>query len=1001
MSGWGQPSDLSRLFADLVEVVEPTLDAPEIARRVHRLVVSALAIDNAGIYLVAPGGGLAVAQGSLPDLPPEHRSLPADDPIVRRLVATRKPLRVPVDEHPNRAAAQLLAKKGVTRVVLTPFLAGERLLGLFACSRSGGNEIDDIADSVFEALGRIVSVALEHARLLGDARARAEADRALLDAARVATAGGDLDALLAKYAEALARAAGAAMVGIALPKAAPFGELRLAATYGTTPDELSRFASAPVEASDPVIARAYATRRLVRMPIADGTHEAAKGVLAARGIAHVFVLPLLARDAVKGIAFIAGVAAIEDARAAIVEAVGHEIALAIEAAENRDAARRRADRDSLEESIRGAVRASFDLTAILQGAVEKLGRALGAARCFVGAGVAGRTVYCITNEYRSTDELPPAIEWRFEGGDRPVARAAAKGEIVCHDVLTDSRFKDMAAVAPSDLRAFIVESFVVGEVWRGAITVGEIDRPRRWTEEEVRLVRAVADHCAIAARRAELHDDARRRASELELTISQMTDGVVMCNERLEVIRANAAAQQLLWGVAPDKAGTSSAMTVHDLDGRLLGPEQYPIVRAVRFGEVVRDRELVFRHAAEGQRRVVLSSASPIHDGTGRLVGGVVVMKDVTESRAAAAAASRTEKLRVVGELAASVAHDINNTLAAVLGSAELVATVSNQPEVRRNADTIAQAARDASVILGRLTRLSQRSHGSSGRDSVDLVQVADDAIELTRPRWARPDRGIAASLDAAEPAVRVRGIASELREVFTNLILNSVDAMPSGGAIKLRVARRGAEALVEVSDQGTGMSEDVLRHAFEPFFTTKGDAGTGLGLSISSAIVAAHEGRIDAESRIGVGTTIRIHFPIEALADAAAPRSGHRILVVDDDPRVRALLVDLLEADGHRVTSAGSGEEALELLSQEGAAADILVTDFLMPGMSGLVLADAARARHPKLGVVLVSGFCGDAPPADLERLGARVVTKPFRAEDLRAAVAGARAPVAALPDP
>ncbi len=1006
-SGDGRSVDLTRLFADLVEVVEPALDPVVVAKRAQKLVREALGIDFAGIYLARAQGELVAVEGVLLDLlKPEQRTIPKDHPLIARLRETRRPLRIEASQHANPHAARLLVERGVTMVVLVPLVAGERFLGLFVASRKGDAAVADVPDEVFQAVGRVVGVALEQARLLAEARARVEADRALLEAARFAAGGGeeaDIDAVLERYAEAISRIAGAIHGGIVVPDTLDSSKARLAASFGMTAEEVEDLRSVPFSFDDPIIAGAFAARRIVALDFSNAPHEPGRRLLERRGTKHLIAVPLVARDVVRGVAYVGTLAPIDAAVEDLLQAAGHETALAIETASDRAAARRGAAREALEHELRRTVRGSFDVGAVLEQAVEKLGRALGVARCYAGMGVPGRpSARRVTNEWRASPSVPSALDWKLDGGDRPIARAMARnGECICHDVIADPRFGSIESNAPGDLRSFIIVTLLESDFSKGFLCVAETDRPRRWKDDEVRLVRSVAEHCAIALRRAEINDDAKRRATELELTISQMTDAVITCNERLEIIRSNAAARQLLWGVTMG-ADSSGRFQVRDLEGREVKAEDYPIVRAVRFGEIVRDRELAFTlvpdaraaspgAGAEPPTKIILSSASPLHDATGRLVGGVVVMKDVTEARAAAAYATRTEKLRVLGELAASVAHDINNTLAAVLGSAELIEGTTGEQDVRRNAQVIAQAARDASTIMGRLTRLSSKTHATAPRDVLELANVADDALELTRARWGRPGSGIATLLEAGDP-IRVRGVATELREVVTNLVLNAVDAMPRGGKIRVRVAAEAGSALLEVSDEGTGMSDEVLRHAFEPFFTTKGDSGTGLGLSISSAIVAAHGGTIDAASKPGQGTTIRVHLPLSdeppPSPPAAAP--GKRVLVVDDDTRVKQLLVDFLRKEGHSVISASSGEEALGILSSEGER-DLLVTDFLMPGMSGLELAEAARLRHPLLALVVVSGFCGDAPTGELARLGARLVAKPFLAEELRSAVAAA----------
>jgi CheY-like chemotaxis protein len=298
-------------------------------------------------------------------------------------------------------------------------------------------------------------------------------------------------------------------------------------------------------------------------------------------------------------------------------------------------------------------------------------------------------------------------------------------------------------------------------------------------------------------------------------------------------------------------------------------------------------------------------------------------------------------------------------------------------------------SARDATHVLKRLTRLSHRPRGDAPRVLVDLVEVAADAIELTRPRWSRIP-GVSVAL-APEGKVAAFGVAAELREVLTNLILNAADALSENGSIRIEIASDSERARIRVADTGCGMTEDVLLRAFEPFFTTKGDAGTGLGLNICSAIVTAHGGRIEARSTPSRGTTLEITLPTSD--DSETPRQPVvamplKVLVVDDDPRVLSVLADVLAGDGHEVETAASGEEALERVLGAPGPPRVLVSDISMPGMSGIHLAEEVVSRFPETAIVLVSGWAASASSETLEKLGAAVVTKPFSSSDVRSAI-------------
>jgi len=237
-----------------------------------------------------------------------------------------------------------------------------------------------------------------------------------------------------------------------------------------------------------------------------------------------------------------------------------------------------------------------------------------------------------------------------------------------------------------------------------------------------------------------------------------------------------------------------------------------------------------------------------------------------------------------------------------------------------------------------------------------------------------------------------IQGNPVELQEMLTNLIFNAVDAMPQGGRLTIRTWMEREQAVLQVSDTGVGMSDEIKAHLFEPFFTTKGTRGTGLGLSIVYGAVQRHNGRINVESQVGKGTTVTIWLPVsqapERVAEGkpkpSAPASL-RILCVDDEPDVRQTVVRMLEADGHQVEEAASGQEAIARLNE--ISFDLLITDLGMPEVSGREVIAAARKRWPRMPIVLLSGW-GDwlsgeeKPDADVS------LSKPITTGDLQQAL-------------
>jgi len=281
----------------------------------------------------------------------------------------------------------------------------------------------------------------------------------------------------------------------------------------------------------------------------------------------------------------------------------------------------------------------------------------------------------------------------------------------------------------------------------------------------------------------------------------------------------------------------------------------------------------------------------------------------------------------------------------------------------------------------------------------VDLNRIASEILELTRPRWGDEAHMRGINIDArleAGTIPSVRGETGPLREVLVNLVLNAIDAMPDGGRITVRTCADETWVQCSVTDTGVGMSQDVKRRALEPFFTTKGVKSTGLGLSVNYGILQRLGGEMTIESEEGRGTTVLLKLPIGERRPAAAvpaavemPRRPLCILVIDDEPEVRMMLVDLLTDEGHDVIEAGSGAEGLQQLDNQRPI-DVVLSDLGMPGMTGWEVARAVKARRATLPVVLITGW-GENPersPAD-RGTADLVIAKPVTSVVLRAALA------------
>jgi PAS domain S-box-containing protein len=395
-----------------------------------------------------------------------------------------------------------------------------------------------------------------------------------------------------------------------------------------------------------------------------------------------------------------------------------------------------------------------------------------------------------------------------------------------------------------------------------------------------------------------------------------------------------------------------------------------------------------------GEARLLLVTYTPIYD-EGRVTSVLSIARDITEERLASERAAQADKLRALGQLASGVAHNFNNILAAILGHAQLIRRLCDDPRAIERLDIIERAAMDGAQTVKRIQGFGLQQNGEI-QESVDINQLVQDSTTLTRARWC--DDAQARSLQYGveldlQPLPPVCGTASELREVFVNIILNALDAMPEGGSLRITTEAAETGARVSFIDSGTGMSKEVRDHIFEPFFTTKGVSGMGLGLAVSYSIIERHGGRIEARGNPDRGTTFVVTLPFADSSHEKAGWAGHHqvesasILVIDDDERVREAMVGMLRAAGHRTQQAINGREGLKKM--ERSRYDLVFTDLAMPGMDGWAVASEIRRRWPEVKIVLITGYAVSPETVEFHRdLVNKVVLKPIRFDDISAAL-------------
>ncbi|MBK1876719.1 hybrid sensor histidine kinase/response regulator [Pelagicoccus mobilis] len=328
------------------------------------------------------------------------------------------------------------------------------------------------------------------------------------------------------------------------------------------------------------------------------------------------------------------------------------------------------------------------------------------------------------------------------------------------------------------------------------------------------------------------------------------------------------------------------------------------------------------------------------------------------------------ESLRALGQMASGIAHDFNNLLAPILGFSELLLTVpqtmQDKSKLTSYLKKIQVAAQDGAAVVSRL-----REFYRSQNSPEEFIQILPDELlwqvkELTRHRWKNQAEAKGLNIDfqmSMASARPIMGNEPELRQVFTNLIINAVDAMKDHGDITVSVSDRGDNVRIEIADSGCGMNEETRLKCLEPFYTTKGKLGTGLGLSIVFGVVQRHHGTFDIESQEGVGTRIIMEFPAvkqafkeEIDVNETGETKSLRIMLVDDEEVLLEVISELLASGGHTVDVFGDPNRAIDAFKSKNY--DLVITDRAMPLMSGDQLAAAVKRAAPDTPIYMITGF-------------------------------------------
>ena len=614
--------------------------------------------------------------------------------------------------------------------------------------------------------------------------------------------------------------------------------------------------------------------------------------------------------------------------------------------------------------------------------------------------------------------------WLLDMATNTTTRSLLHDQMFGHtEMLPSWSYDDYIAHVHPDDRAMVAESFAgalaggeayavdVRVVWpdgsihwlftRGRFTLDDEGAPLRVAG----MVADITDRKLVEIAAAEQKAAAARARAEtvalLETLLKSAPVGFAFVDRDFRFVRINDALAEMNGLPASEHRGRRVSEIVPQLWPRLETHYQ----GVLRTGEAVRGVEITGEtNAQPGVQRHWVVNYYPVQveDG-GHVIGVGVVAAEVTEKVQLESHLRQSQKLEAVGLLAGGVAHDFDNALAAIIITAELAQRKPAVGDIDTHLDSILRVARSATGLTRQLLLFSRQEPVKSA-----VVDVPSRIEEILSFLDAALGERIGLELDL-QPVPRVRMDPSQLDQVLVNLAINARDAMPSGGT--LTVATRdviitnpppglsaGRYVELRVADTGQGMSPEVLERAFEPFFTTKAAAGgTGLGLATVYGMVQSALGQVTIESALGEGTSVRVLLPetldapAEPVAVQALPRGrGQRVLVVEDQVDLRESVQQVLSGAGYVVTS-GTPEDVLDADGEDSAPRpDLLLTDVVMPGVSGPQLADLMTERWPEVRVLYMSGYT-DGMLADhgVDFNEIQLLRKPFATDELLRAVA------------
>jgi len=421
------------------------------------------------------------------------------------------------------------------------------------------------------------------------------------------------------------------------------------------------------------------------------------------------------------------------------------------------------------------------------------------------------------------------------------------------------------------IRSYVSVPIIADGDCMGTLNVGSREIAN-FTRNHLEILQDMADHIAIAIKKTQLYEKIKESEEYVSKIIQTTPNAILATDVEGKLTEFNKAAEKIFGYTRAEVLSTpilnlfteSERENIHQILNRLL------------MGETQKDVETNAINKL-GHFIPVSSSFSAIRDGRGKVIGTVGIATDLSEQKHLQERAIYSEKLKTLGELSAGMCHDMNNQLFSIIAPARMLLEQITDEKHRQALQLIERAASDYAEMIRKVQTFSKASDDVPFY-RVDMSEIVTEALNFTRSKWESEAYAEGVKLDVTvdmKPVPPVNGNDTELRAVISNLILNAVDAMPEGGHLNIRLENDDEQVEVFVEDTGVGMTDEVISQIFDPFFTTKGKAGTGLGLSEAFKILDRHNGEITVDSRVGVGSRLRVSLPIDWNAKKAEEEEG------------------------------------------------------------------------------------------------------------------------------